>query len=118
MQTRPLDYRSPQSDRPAGGSPRVSQRFVAIHGINLCVGAICFGFVMSNNGWARLVTSPAAGVLSVLQFIFIMGPAWTRVLSSSHLTVRQKTLLLLGTSAGTVLSGMACYLGWTTARGC
>ena len=112
MQPRPLDYRSPESDRPAPGPLRLSQRFVAIHGINFCVGAFCFAYVMSDDGWGQLVSTPAAGLLSVLQFIFITGPAWTRVLSSSHLTVRQKMALLLATSAGTVASAMACYFAW------
>src|SRR5688572_25942538 len=112
MQPRPLDYRSPQADRPAPGPLRLSQRFLTLHGINFCVGALCFGYVMSHNGWDMLVAIPAAGLLSVLQFIFITGPAWTRVLSSSHLTVPQKMALLVGTSAGTVASGTACYFAW------
>ena len=114
MQPRPLDYRSPQSDRPVFGPLRVSQRFVAIHGINLCVGALWVAYVVGNDDWTRLLAAVGAAVCCLLQFIVVTFPAWWIVVGRSHLTFPQKLLVLAATSAGTVLSGLGSYLGWTT----
>ena len=92
----------------------MSQRFVAVHGINLGVGGFCLAYVLGVEGWTRLLAAIAAAVCCLLQFIVITFPAWRVVVVRSHLTAPQKLLVLVATAAGTFLSGLGSYVGWTT----
>ena len=114
MRPHALDYQSPLSTRAGFARFRLSQRFVAVHGINLCVGLFCLAYIPGVGGWTRLLAAIAAAVCCLLQFIVVTFPAWWIVAGRSHLTVPQKLLVLAATSAGTFLSGLGSYLGWTT----
>jgi len=112
-----LDYASPA--RPS--KPRqihLSVPFMFAQSLSFAIGFFIYFWVMSDNGFGRLLTCPIAGIIGVVQFFIFTLSGWTTILTRSMLPWWAKGIGVIATAMGSALSLSACFIGFSTAHGC